>query len=664
MKNIGSLSYFFKNTLKLCWVVAMGFSGVTYSQQQLRDDPFTELHRNLKKNSEGNTDLWIQLADYHLKSSKNLDSVYHYGKKIFDWSKRNQDSLSYSQGCWYIGRTAQLQNKNRRASLYLSEATRLAEKYRDTSLFLKGSINFGVLLKSTGKFKKSLEVYKKGLQWSTLGKKHNLTSGFYSNLGVVYRSVGDDDLALTYYLEALKYARLSGNIRNQGIVFTNLSNMYSDKMQLNLSRSYLKRAEKLYLAAKEYGLLAYTFANESNIFLLEEKYDSVYVYANKLLGLKDSIAVQTDALGVAYNNVGEAYIAQKKYDRASRALQTAEQLALEAEDIDLIPHIYKVKSNLYEYLEQPQKSLNYLKKHIAFKDSIYNKKVLQQTVQFESEEALSAKEEKIASLEETSVLQESKYQGLLTWLVGILFIMALGSILGYVYYLRQRTKESELRKEAAENKLEALRNQMNPHFLFNSFNAVQSYILKSDKDKAYNYLTQVAHLIRMVLDHAGNMTIDLLSELEILETYLSLEALRFQDKFNYKLEVNQELKELNPTIPSMVIQPYVENAILHGLSNRQNPGGALTIKLIKEGKNNLICSIEDNGIGRKQAMKIQGLKPVNKQGNNIAMNNTSKRLKILEKAGYPFGEVTVKDLYNKTGEPTGTLVTIKLKIVD
>ncbi|XLS28496.1 histidine kinase [Flavobacteriaceae bacterium M23B6Z8] len=639
-------------------------SSCLHAQNDFKDDPFSRLHEQLRKTETGNPEVWFQLADYHLQESDQRDSVLYYGNKLFEWGKTTQDSVVFGQACWFIGRASQLDNEIGKAELYLREATRLAKKHQDTLLFLKGSINWGVLLKGTGKFKEAVEAYKEGLSWIRSEEDYRIASGIYSNLGVVYRMVGDDDLALNYYLEALKYARLSNNKKNQASIFVNLSNMYTDKNQLNLGRSYLKRAEKLYKSAGEYSLLAYSYGNESNIFLLEKKYDSVIAYADKMFQLRDSVEVPLDALSVAYNNIGEAMYEQSMYDEASEAFDAAEKYAMQAQDIDLIPHIYLMKSRLYEKLNKPAESLIYLKRHVSFKDSVYNKEELQKTIQFETEEELFAKEQKIASLEETSILQESKYKGLLSWLVGILLLLVLGVVLGYIYYLKQRTKESDLRKEAAENKLEALRNQMNPHFLFNSFNAIQNYILKSEKDNAYNYLTRVAHLIRKVLDNAGNMTIDFESELEIISTYLKLEALRFQDKFTYELTVENQIKDANPTIPSMVIQPYIENAILHGLSNRQSSGGMLKVSFKKESIDILLCIIEDNGIGREQAMKIRESKPAHKQGNKIAMNNTSKRLKILERAGYPHGEVKIKDLYDQNGTASGTQVVIKLKIID
>jgi tetratricopeptide (TPR) repeat protein len=648
----------------LFWVHFLLLVPYVYSQKDLSDDPFSKLHKQLQNSKTGNPERWLELADYHLKVSDERDSVLYYGNKLFEWGKKEQDSVIFGQACWFIGRASQLKNETGKAALYLREATRLAKKHKDTLLFLKCSNNWGVLLKGSGKFKESVQVYKEGLSQIRSEEDYPLASGFYSNLGVVYRMVGNDDLALNYYLEALKYARLSNSEKNQASIFVNLSNMYSDKNQLNLSRSYLKRAERLYRSAQEYGLLAYTYGNESNIFLIEKEYDSVMAYASKLFQLRDSVEVPIDALAVAHNNIGEAFFEQTMYKEASESFNKAQAYAEAAKDIDLIPHIYLMQSRLYEKLDEPAKSLSYLKRHVFFKDSVYSKEELQKTIQFETEEELFAKEQKIASLQETGVIQELKYKGLLAWLVGILFLLVLGIVFGYIYYLRQQTKESELRKEAAENKLEALRNQMNPHFLFNSFNAIQHYILKSEKDNAYNYLTRVAHLIRKVLDNAGNMTIDFESELEILSTYLELETLRFQDKFTHELTVENLIKEINPTIPSMVIQPYIENAILHGLSNRQAPGGKLTISFKMKDDDILLCTIEDNGIGRKQAMQIRETKPRHMQGNKIAMNNTSKRLRILERAGYPHGEVNIKDLYDQEGNASGTRVTITLKILD
>ena len=161
-------------------------------------------------------------------------------------------------------------------------------------------------------------------------------------------------------------------------------------------------------------------------------------------------------------------------------------------------------------------------------------------------------------------------------------------------------KVVEVNKQVAEYRLMALRSVMNPHFLFNALNSIQYFISKNNRELASNYLSLFSKLIRKVLESSVSNKISLKSELEILNHYLDLEILRFENKFSYKIDIDSELQEEDGIeIPSLLIQPYVENAILHGLTNKVGKG-KLLIKLQLTPDDQLLVVIEDNGIGRKE----------------------------------------------------------------
>lgn len=217
-------------------------------------------------------------------------------------------------------------------------------------------------------------------------------------------------------------------------------------------------------------------------------------------------------------------------------------------------------------------------------------------------------------------------------------------------------EKTELVRRVSEVELEALRSQMNPHFIFNSLNAIQYYILKNEKHLAGKYLSKFAKLIRMFLETSKSKHLTLEKEIEQLNLYLDLEKLRFEDKFTYDIEVDVAVNPQDEVIPSMLLQPFVENAILHGLNHRQGEDGYVKIAFSKKA-NNLICSIDDNGIGRKAAMEIKKSKKVGHQSRATQM--IDERLELLKNLGDEKIDISYIDKYDKTNHSLGTKVIIR-----
>jgi LytS/YehU family sensor histidine kinase len=218
--------------------------------------------------------------------------------------------------------------------------------------------------------------------------------------------------------------------------------------------------------------------------------------------------------------------------------------------------------------------------------------------------------------------------------------------------------KSELEKEMAGLEMSALRSQMNPHFIFNCLNSINRFILVNDNDTASEYLTKFSRLIRLVLDNSRNEKISLKKELETVNLYLEMEKLRFIDKFDFLINVKPELQTENLLIQPMLIQPYAENAIWHGLLPKAK-GGRLTIS-IEEQNNQLIVLIRDNGIGRKKAMELKARQLVNQKSHGMKI--TAKRLEMLNEKLNAQSSVSITDLYDVDNQASGTLVELTLPI--
>ena len=205
-----------------------------------------------------------------------------------------------------------------------------------------------------------------------------------------------------------------------------------------------------------------------------------------------------------------------------------------------------------------------------------------------------------------------------------------------------------------ELELKALRSQMNPHFIFNTLNSIQHYIAVNDFKSTNKYIVQFATLIRTILHLSEKNVITLQEEIDILTMYMDLEKMRFEEQFDYKIEYSDEVDIDYDEIPSMLLQPYVENAIWHGLMNKKGKG-VIKIGISVDGEY-LCCSVEDNGIGREKAAQIKAKRNI--QQKSIGMSVTKERLDLISD-----NEVNVDtiDLYDEEGNASGTKMVIRIK---
>lgn len=237
--------------------------------------------------------------------------------------------------------------------------------------------------------------------------------------------------------------------------------------------------------------------------------------------------------------------------------------------------------------------------------------------------------------------------------------------MGYQIRLRRIRKSERLRtaynQRISELEMKALRAQMNPHFLFNSLNSIKYFIIRNQTEEASDYLTKFGRLIRMILSNSNSETITLAAELEALRLYVELESIRFDGKFACHLSIAPNVEAEEITLPPLVIQPFVENAIWHGLMHKDEPGD-LWVRVYRE-DNHLICEIEDNGIGREKAIALRSKSAT--KSKSMGMDITRNRLMKLQaesSSGKEFEEIEVVDLFDEQGQANGTLVMLRIQL--
>ncbi len=252
-----------------------------------------------------------------------------------------------------------------------------------------------------------------------------------------------------------------------------------------------------------------------------------------------------------------------------------------------------------------------------------------------------------------------------TWWFVSLAAMALILVVSllFLYRIKIISNRNKLERERAKlaidlraSQLSALKIQMNPHFIFNALNSIQEYILTNEKKLANSYLGKFSDLMRLYLDMSNKKSISLDEEIKAMQLYLELEAMRFEEKFNYSLQVAPDLQAEHIMIPPMIIQPYVENAFKHGLLHKRSDR-QITVSF-KQGTlpNTLVCEVYDNGIGRQQSMELNKIR--HRKHASFSTGAVQKRLELLNAERNQQIGVVYEDLYHTDGNPAGTRVTI------
>jgi ligand-binding sensor domain-containing protein len=238
------------------------------------------------------------------------------------------------------------------------------------------------------------------------------------------------------------------------------------------------------------------------------------------------------------------------------------------------------------------------------------------------------------------------------WFASVIIVFLVLSITAiFIYRLKQVRKEERIKNRLLQSEITSLRSQMNPHFIFNSLNSIQDFIFRNEKEYANDYLVSFSSLIRLVLDNSSSNYTTIAKECEFLELYLKLEQLRFNNKFDYEISVDHKLNPELVEIPTMILQPVVENSLLHGIAPKKERS---LLKVRFEGDHKSItCSIEDNGVGRK---KINSEKIPLHRHSSFGLQAIYDRINILNSMQPRHINFALIDLQDINGLPSGTSV--------
>jgi tetratricopeptide (TPR) repeat protein len=609
---------------------------------------------------------YLDSANYHKKTNiaKSIDFVAQSISQL--GSRGNQQELARSLTT--LGEVYQFYKQYDLAIDNYVDALK-AHKTSRTTLLL------GEVYILNGEFEKAESVLQPLTKIESLIPYQKIK--LYENLGDVYKGLGQTNKAVDYYNEGLTIAQKNQVAPKLPDLNSKIADAYSKANRLQEAEAFydssLEQANNQapIRAVQEREKVA-DFYNKRNLYedeieLRKKSKEELKSMARSVARKDVESASRGDSITTQKINykIANAYIAQDKYDEAIPLLEESIKEADSEDDLIVQKDATRKLSEVYERQGNFTKALETYRKYVAVVDTLYIRKEqeISRAARFNRE--IAAKQSRITGLEQERELSQSKYDLALTgqqliqetnkrqqWVIYSLILgMILTGLAAFFFY--RSNKQQKLANNLLA--LKSLRSQMNPHFIFNALNSVNNYISRRDERSANRYLSDFSRLMRAVLENSEEDFIPLSKELELLELYVKLEHSRFPEKFDYKITLDENIAVEAFQIPPMLLQPYIENAIWHGLRYKEEKG-ELKIDIRQRDQEVIEIEITDNGIGRRKSAEIKTLNQ--KKQRSRGMGNIKKRIAILNDMYRDKVAVSVKDL---NSDASGTKVILTLK---
>jgi tetratricopeptide (TPR) repeat protein len=553
-----------------------------------------------------------------------------------------------------------------------------------------------------GKYKESMLCYIETAKiWEKAGNKKELASS-YNNIGNVYYYQANFDKAIEYYQLSINICRQINDLKGIAQGLYNVANIYQDqKENFKEAKKYMEQSLVLFEKINNKKGVAYALNGLGNIYDITEKYPESIKYYTKALTL---FAEMDDKKGQAASLAALGTISQK-LNQTQEALNYLNQGLIIAQEIgamDMVMQIYQALAEVNYKMGKYKDAIDEYKLYNTLKDSMLNDVNIRQISEMEAKYNTNIKQQKIEkqNLELQKSNAEIKQQATqkYAFIIGFILMLVISFIIYYNYRNKQKInvvltaqkkeivdkndelqsqnieitkqrdeidrnlKYTEKLQEALKHDLShymqlSLRKIINPHFIFNSLNSIQSFILQNEKLEASMYLSKFSDLMRKVLDQSQKEFISLKDEIETLDLYIELESKRFEGKFSWNINIDNNLNTDKVFVPPLIAQPFIENAIWHGLMHLENEGKLLVS--VKGFDDFLAFTIEDNGIGREKSAQLNKNRK-NRESHGIKI--TQERIKAINSLHDIDFSVNYTDLKDENGVGVGTRVEFYLPI--
>lgn len=631
---------------------------------QAQDKVMDSLQNKLKKtkNDIDKTMILNAIADQYKYSDPNKMAAY--GNQALQLAKKINYKIEEGNAYTIIGTSNIILGDYKRAlenfilaKAIFEEDNNSTTHKKEISLGLAKTYgSMGIVFSEQSNYAKALQFYLKSVQIYESLDDESKCSKIYNNIGVVYKSQNANFKALEYFIKAQKIQEKLQDV-NVGITLTNIANIYFKQKSLDKAFDYYTLAKKAIDKNPNPRALGEWYNNIGLYFQEKNQGDKAVSSWQNAIVTFQSI---DDKFGLAdtYIFLGEFYLMKNQLAdaliNANKALQLAQEInVLEQKAISqkLLSDIYNKKGNAILALE-------YFQKYSIAKDSLTNEENIRKSVEaslnyeFEKKELLQKEENDKREL----LLKEEAKSSKLKLLFGALIALLLFGI-GFLIYNRTQLKKTlTLQKELAEYEQKALHLQMNPHFVFNCLGSISSFIVQNGTDSAIKYLSKFSKLMRLTLEYSKESLIPIDKEIESLQNYLELEQLRFNHKFNFSIRKSSEIED-DVALPPLIIQPFVENAIIHGVIPKKGVGNVSIDFSLKE--NSLICTILDDGIGINQSKQNKENSVVAHK--SMALDIITKRLEMIASSSSKKATIEIEELI-ENNQITGTKVVLELPL--
>lgn len=576
----------------------------------------------VNKNSKSTIDSLIQLSNQQYYS--NFEDAPAFDDHLKEAFKIAEERLNHQKQFDIYVLVAK---RYREKSMYgdaieiLQRALQLANRLDDDKLKAYATHEMAVNFRRFDDNAYALKLHVQALEWAENASDTFLMHCSLNGIGCVYFEYENFPKAIDYFHQSLKFlGKEKPNILGEAINSNLLGEAW---LALNNPDSALIYLDQSFKANEKIGSELGKGICHNGMGMVHQQKGN---YQMAIKSYKKALAIYENIGDMIYetmcmNNLGKTYMAMKKYQLAEQTLNKSLQIAKSIGSKRHALEASQLLAELYNKIGAAKKAFNFSQQVLAYKDSITEELRQQNAEAVDIMYKAEKQEREILILKQNAQLDALKMSRQRYIFLGIaIFFILIGSVGLFTY--RQRQLNNKLKEISLEQKL--LRAQLNPHFVFNSLSAVQNFIMKNDKKAASQYLVNFSRLMRNILMGSGTDFILLSNELEILDDYLNLQRLRFQNKFDYFFELDPDIDPENTQVPPMLVQPFVENSIEHGVRDIDRQG--VIIIRFKKQEQELFIEVEDNGKGLAEKQEAKS-----KKGHiSMATKITRQRLQNLQ----------------------------------
>jgi tetratricopeptide (TPR) repeat protein len=638
---------------------------------------------------------WLEKCEeFHL--SAQVDSLKKYAKMASEKAILQGDDLNKARSQYFVA-SAMLRTHPDSAAQILAILNKDFQHRNDTKFLTFLNTSLGAYHRKLGNYKEALKYHNKAIEYAKQHypknddpKLNRIIALQLNSIAIINIEMSDYEIAIQKVLNASKIANQYGFIQIElasiiilaniqmhfkqldlaeksflaaedlsikindtyrlGVTLANLGIIYFLRTEANpknvraynASKKYFFEALKIAKAQGDFTAIAARYSNLANVenavrnyssanVFLKEAFKNVELSKSKLLTMQVTVSLTRNYL--ALNNT------QKAIELANKAIQMSKEMSNEKD----LPILYGMLEEAYSKEKDFVKALEFQKAQMNIKDSLYVASTTDKITELQTKYETEKKEREIELLTAQNLTKtaEIKQKNYLILTITLSVLMLLGS---FFFWNRQRNLKDK--QQAAEMKQRLLRAQLNPHFLFNCLNSIQRLYVEGKTNQANDFIADFAQLMRDIIEKTSRTTIPLYEEMDFIEAYLSLEKRRLGNRFEYEILLSTELRNGDYQVPSFIVQPLVENALLHGILPK-NIRGKIEVIVNKLADESLSILVKDDGVGYFQSLEKAG-------------KHSSKGIELIKSRLGKKGKMLIDEIKNLNQEIVGTRVELQL----